>query len=58
MSSTMITISGNLADKPELKLTTGGKATTRMRVAVDSRRRDPNTGQWVDGPTSWYTVIA
>lgn len=56
-NATMITISGNLAEAPELKLTPGGKATARMRVAVDSRRRDP-AGEWVDGPTSWYTVIA
>jgi single-strand DNA-binding protein len=56
-NATTITISGNLADAPELKLTTGGKATARMRVAVDSRRRDAS-GEWVDGPTTWYTIIA
>jgi single-strand DNA-binding protein len=55
--STMITISGNLGDTPELSLTPNGKATTRLRVAVDSRHRTP-AGDWVDGTTSWYTVIA
>jgi single-strand DNA-binding protein len=54
---TMVTISGNLGDTPELAVTPNGKATTRLRVAVDSRHRTTE-GQWVDGPTSWYTVIA
>ncbi|HEX3828242.1 MAG TPA: single-stranded DNA-binding protein [Sporichthyaceae bacterium] len=57
-NATLITFSGNLADAPELKITPAGKATARMRVAVDSRRRDSISGEWVDGPTSWYTVIA
>lgn len=56
-NATMITIAGNLADAPELKVTPNGKATTRMRVAVDSRRRDA-AGEWVDGTTTWYNVIA
>jgi single-strand DNA-binding protein len=55
--STMITIAGNLGERPELSVTPNGKATTRLRVAVDSRHRTAE-GQWVDGPTSWYTVIA
>jgi single-strand DNA-binding protein len=55
-NATMITFSGNLADAPELKVTPNGKATARMRVAVDSRRRDA-AGEWVDGTTTWYTVI-
>src|SRR5882762_4187995 len=55
--STMITISGNPGERPELSLTPNGKATTRLRVAVDSRHRTAE-GEWVDGPTSWHTVIA
>jgi single-strand DNA-binding protein len=56
--NTMITIAGNLAEAPELRLTPAGKANVRMRVAVDSRRRDPASGEWMDGDTSWYTVFA
>lgn len=55
--SAAITIYGNLAEAPKLATTTSGKATVRMRVAVDSRHRDA-AGEWVDGQTSWYTVIA
>ncbi|HEX3828201.1 MAG TPA: single-stranded DNA-binding protein [Sporichthyaceae bacterium] len=57
MNSTMLTIAGNLGDDPELRHTPNGKANVRMRVAVTERRRDDG-GEWVDGDTSWYTVIA
>ncbi|MGQ0844341.1 MAG: single-stranded DNA-binding protein [Sporichthyaceae bacterium] len=40
-----------------MSFTPNGKATARMRVAVTDRRRTP-TGEWVDGDTSWHTVIA
>jgi single-strand DNA-binding protein len=57
MNGTALTICGNLAETPALEASATGKATVRMRIAVDNRRRDPN-GEWVDGTTSWYTVIA
>ncbi|HEX3830138.1 MAG TPA: single-stranded DNA-binding protein [Sporichthyaceae bacterium] len=57
MNGTALTICGNLAETPTLEASATGKATVRMRIAVDNRRRDPN-GEWVDGTTSWYTVIA
>lgn len=57
MNSTPITICGNCSDAPELRFTPDGKATARMRVAVTERY--PNTaGTWVEGPTSWHTVLA
>jgi single-strand DNA-binding protein len=57
MSSTRVTISGNCADVPELRFTPDGKATARVRVAVPERYQN-TTGAWVDGSTSWHTVIA
>jgi single-strand DNA-binding protein len=57
LNDAQLTFAGNLADAPELRFTPNGKATARMRVAVNERRRD-NTGEWVDGQTSWHTVIA
>lgn len=56
MNSTPITIAGNTADAPELRYTPTGKATARMRVATASRYQD-STGVWVDGATSWHTVL-
>ena len=55
--SAIITIIGNLAETPELRITNSGKATTRVRVAVDNRHRN-NAGEWVDGGTTWHTVLA
>lgn len=46
----------NCGDDPELRFTTDGKATARLRVAVAERFQ--NAGAWVDGPTSWHTVVA
>jgi single-strand DNA-binding protein len=57
MNSTSLTIAGNLGEDPELRHTPNGKANIRMRVAVTERRRD-DAGEWVDGDTSWHTVIA
>jgi single-strand DNA-binding protein len=56
MNHVRITISGNCADAPELRFAPDGKATARMRVAVSERYQDSN-GNWVDGTTSWHTVL-
>ena len=57
MNTIQITIAGHTADAPEIRFTPNGKANGRMRVAVNSRYQD-QTGAWVDGATSWYTVLA
>lgn len=57
MNSTQITITGNLAEGAELGYSPAGKASARVRIAVNTRYRS-SAGEWVDGATSWYTVIA
>lgn len=57
MNETTVTIAGNLGDDVDLRVTPNGKATARMRVAVTDRRQN-RAGEWVDGATSWHTVIA
>jgi single-strand DNA-binding protein len=57
MNSIQITIAGHTSDAPEVRFTPNGRANARMRVAVNSRYQD-TTGTWVDGATSWYTVLA
>lgn len=57
MNTTTVTIAGNTADAPELRFTDSGRPVAKLRVAVNSRYQD-NAGQWVDGPTSWHTVVA
>lgn len=57
MNHTPITIAGNLGADPELRFNTAGKAIARVRVAVTDRYRD-ESGEWVNGPTSWFNVVA
>lgn len=57
MNTTQITITGHTAAAPELRVTPSGKATTSLRVAVTDRYRDTG-GDWTDGSTSWFTVVA
>jgi single-strand DNA-binding protein len=41
-------ITGNLTRDPELRHTGGGTAVTELRVAVNSRRKNGQTGEWED----------
>ena len=50
-----ITIIGNLADDPELRFTPSGTAVTNVRVAVNRRRRDAQSGEWVDELDGFFT---
>jgi single-strand DNA-binding protein len=44
----VVVITGNLTRDPELRHTGGGTAVCDLRVAVNSSRKDGQTGQWVD----------
>lgn len=55
--STPITITGNLVEIPQLRHTARDRPFVRVRVAVSSRHQNASR-QWVEGPTSWFTVIA
>lgn len=48
-----LTITGNLADAPELRFTAGGKAVAGFRIAHTPRRFDKARDEWVDGTTLW-----
>lgn len=50
-----ITVIGNLADDPELRFTPSGTAVTNIRVAVNRRRRDAQSGEWVDELDGFFT---
>ncbi|MDN3494485.1 single-stranded DNA-binding protein [Planococcus sp. APC 4015] len=56
MNETMITVTGNVATPPELKLTPAGVSLTKFRVASTERRWDRETSSWIDGHTNWYSV--
>jgi len=55
MSNTMITITGNLGDAPEIRTTATGKSTAKLRVATSRRRRDA-AGNWSQ-ETDWHSVV-
>jgi single-strand DNA-binding protein len=44
---------GNLTDDPELRYTPSGVPVATFTVAVNRRQRDPSTGEWKDGETSF-----
>lgn len=50
-----LTIEGNVAEAPELRFTPSGKALCKFRLGHNTRRRTA-AGEWVDGPTIWFTV--
>ena len=50
MSINRVVISGNLTRDPELRSTAGGTAVLGFGVAVNDRRRNPQTGEWEDYP--------
>ena len=50
MSINSVNISGNLTRDPELRHTTGGTAILNFGVAVNDRRKNPQTGEWEDYP--------
>jgi single-stranded DNA-binding protein len=50
-----LTFEGNVADAPELRFTRSGKALCKFRVGHNMRRRT-TAGEWVNGPTIWFTV--
>jgi len=53
----VVVITGNLTRDPELRHTGGGTAVCELRVAVNSRRKDGNTGEWVDKPNFFDVVV-
>ena len=50
MSINRVIISGNLTRDPELRATSGGTQVLSFGVAVNDRRRNPQTGDWEDYP--------
>lgn len=50
MSINRVAISGNLTRDSELRTTAGGTAVLSFGVAVNDRRKNPQTGEWEDYP--------
>ena len=50
MSINRVTITGNLTRDPELRTAHNGTAILSLGVAVNDRRKNPQSGEWEDYP--------
>ena len=53
----VVCITGNLTKDPELRSTPSGTSVCKLRVAVNSRRKDGQTGEWVDKPNYFDVTV-
>jgi single-strand DNA-binding protein len=53
----VVAITGNLTRDPELRTTPGGTSVCKLRVAVNSRRKDGQSGEWVDKPNYFDVTV-
>jgi single-strand DNA-binding protein len=53
----VVVITGNLTQDPELRHTGGGTAVCELRVAVNSRRKDGQSGEWIDKPNYFDVTV-
>ncbi len=52
-----VTVTGNLTRDPELRSTPSGTSVCSLRIAVNSRRKDAESGQWVDKPNYFDVTV-
>lgn len=57
MSINRVVISGNLTRDPELRSTPGGMAILQLRMAVNDRRKNAQSGEWEDAPNYVGVVV-
>jgi single-strand DNA-binding protein len=50
-------ITGNLTRDPELRSLSSGTSVCKLRVAVNSRRKDAASGDWVDKPNYFDVTV-
>jgi single-strand DNA-binding protein len=56
LNDSQITLAGFVASEPAFKRLAGGRTTTTLRVAWTPRHVSRETGEWVDGQTSFVSV--
>src|SRR3712207_7795947 len=52
-----VVLVGNLTRDPELRHTPGGTAVCKLRVAVNTRQKDPQTQEWRDKPNYFDVTV-
>jgi single-strand DNA-binding protein len=53
----VVCVTGNLTRDPELRTTSGGTSVCKLRVAVNSRRKDGQSGEWIDKPNYFDVTV-
>ncbi len=53
----VVCVTGNLTKDPELRTTPNGTSVCKLRVAVNSRRKDSASGEWVDKPNYFDVTV-
>jgi single-strand DNA-binding protein len=52
-----VIITGNLTADPDLRSLPSGTSVCKLRVAVNTRRKDNSTGDWVDKPNYFDVTV-
>jgi single-strand DNA-binding protein len=52
-----VVMTGNLTADPELRSTASGKSVCHIRLACNTRRKDPATGEWGDKPNYFNVTV-
>lgn len=52
-----VILTGNLTKDPELRSTGGGTSICKLRIAVNTRRKDGTTGEWTDKPNYFDVTV-
>ena len=53
----VVVVTGNLTRDPELRSLPSGTSVCKLRVAVNSRRKDQASGEWVDKPNYFDVTV-
>ncbi len=53
----VVVVTGNLTRDPELRALPSGTSKAILRVAVNGRRKDGQSGQWVDKPNYFDVIV-
>lgn len=57
MNINRVIITGNLTRDPELNTLSSGTSVCELRVAVNGRRKDQQSGEWVDKPNYFNVKV-
>ena len=56
VNETIVTVVGNVAQEPKMRVTSGGVRVVSFRLASTERRYNRDINSWRDGDTTFYTV--